>query len=480
LCIFITAMDIPQQAAPRKGLTNQPSLLVILFAVVFAFWFVDFWRPYNPEKGHHNFNADVMNYYSFLPATFCNGGSFDFHWGADSLYIPFGPKNTFVPKCTYGMSVMYAPFFALGYKIAINQNDRLDGFSEAFSTTVRWGSIAYVLIGLLFLRAFLITYFSERTVAITLAAVFFGSMLFNYALVQSELTHGYLFTLFSAFLWLTARWYRDRSIVISAAVGLVAGLVSLIRPTEVYILFFFVLWEIHRVSDIGPRLKLYRRSVLQFVIMILVVAGLWIPQLLFWKSHTGRYFYYPYLDEKFFWNDPQLLNILFSYRKGWLTYTPVILLAFIGMAVKGWDRLPFSRWSVIAVTAVTLYVLSCWWDWSFGGCFGARAFCQHIAFLSIPMALAIERVLSGFRKRIITQAASLCLFVFVFSCVCLNIGQTYQSLRTLIHPWATTRDLYWYVFRRYQFGNDFEQQYWSRLKFIDHEKWMKGEGRSDR
>src|SRR4051812_28223690 len=41
-CVFLSqSMKIPQQGEPGARLVNQPSLLVILFAAVFAFWFVD-------------------------------------------------------------------------------------------------------------------------------------------------------------------------------------------------------------------------------------------------------------------------------------------------------------------------------------------------------------------------------------------------------------------------------------------------------
>jgi hypothetical protein len=471
-------MEAEESGVGKSMVLKSPSLLLVLFSAVFAFWFLDFWKPYNTAKNHHNFNADVMNYYSYLPATFCNGGSFDFHFGADSLYLPFGPKGTFVPKCTYGMAAMYAPFFALGYKVALNQQDNPDGFSEPFATCVRWGSIFYVLCGMLFLRAFLLRYFNELITTLVLSAVLFGSMLFNYTFVQSELTHGYLFALFCAFLWLTAKWHEKPTYLRSFFIALVMGLVSLIRPTEVYIFLFFLLWEVKSMADVKVKWHLFTGKFAHFILMGVVMLLMWVPQALYWKAHAGSYYYYPYMEERFFWSDPQLFNILFSYRKGWITYTPIVLLAFAGLFVRRWD-LPLSRGSVLFVTLLTLYILSCWWDWSFGGCFGARAFCQHIAFLSIPMAVFMRFVLYGMRQKLVRGASGVVFFIFLFSAICLNIGQTYQSVHNLIHPWATSKELYWYVFRRYQFGNDFQDQYWSKLKFIEHEKWMKGEGRGD-
>jgi hypothetical protein len=464
---------------PSPDLLRRPSLLLLLFAAVFAFWFLDFWKPYNSAKHHHNFNADVANYYSYLPAYFCNGGSFDFMWGTDSMYLPVGPKQTYVPKATYGMSAMYAPFFALGYKIAVNQGSPLDGFSEPFATTIRWGSIFYVLLGLYFLRKLLLRYFSETITALTLFAALFGSLLFNYTYVQSELTHGYLFCLFSLLLYLSGRWHEGPRYGLSVAVGIVMALVSLIRPTEIFIFLFFLLWNVKRLSDLKGKATFLISNFRHLAVMAGVVLLMWLPQLLFWKVHTGQYVYYAYMDERFFWGDPQLLNLLFSYRKGWIVYTPVVLLSFAGFFTLKSD-FPVSRWSFLGITALTVYVLSCWWDWSFGGCFGARALCQHIAFLAVPMAAFLDFVFNRLRSNRWRGMASLLAITFVFSAVCLNIGQTYQAKQNVIHPWATTRELYWYVFRKYQFDDRYQEEYWSRLKFIDHEKWMRGEGRDDK
>jgi len=333
--------------------------------------------------------------------------------------------------------------------------------------------------GIWFLRKLLLRYFNEVVTAFTLLAVLFGTMLFNYTYVQSELTHGYLFCLFSVFLYLTALWHDSQKYKYTILLGIVVALISLIRPTEVYVFLFFLLWNIRRPADFRHKFLFLLRNYLHLLLMLFIGILLWIPQFLFWKAHTGSYYYYPYMEEHFFWNDPQVINILFSYRKGWITYTPAVLLAFAGFFTLKKD-FPLSRWTFVFVTALTVYILSSWWDWSYGGCFGARAFCQQIAFLAIPMAAMIDFAYYSAVKASLRTILSLVVSVYLFSCVCLNIGQTYQSMKNLIHPWATSRELYWYVFRKYQFDDKFQDEYWAKLRMIDHAKWMKNEGRDDK
>lgn len=467
-------MNIKPFFLSQEKFFKKPSILVLVFAACFSFWFVDFWKPYNTAKGHNNFNWDVMNYYSYLPAKFCNNNDFDFHLGADSMYLPYGPLKTFVPKTTYGMSILYAPFFALGYKVAINSRSPLTGFSEPFATCIRWGSIFYVLLGLFFLRKLLLVWFNEVVTAITLFAVLFGTMLFYYTFTQSEMTHGYLFTLFNAFLYLTYKWHLEQKWKYSVFLALIIGLISLIRPTEIFIVLFFVFWDVRKLSDLKQKFTLFKKCYLHLLIIALLGFALWIPQFLFWKHHAGSYLYFSYPGERFFWKDPQILNILFSYRKGWITYTPLVLLSFIGFFFIP-KNFPVSKWVFVFVTAAMVYVLSCWWDWFFGGCFGARGFCQYISFLSIPFAFFVNFVVNSEKTFLLKGLLNLTVFVFIFSCVCLNIGQSYQINHGKIHPWGMSKKVYWTVFRTYQFTDAYEYQYWADLVMPDYEKLRNGE-----
>lgn len=200
----------------------------------------------------------------------------------------------------------------------------------------------------------------------------------------------------------------------------------------------------------------------------------WVPQVLFWKQHLGRYFVL-YEKEHFFWLDPQVINILFSYRKGWITYTPLVALCFAGFFFIRKD-LPLSGWIFGLVTVALVYVMSCWWTWFFGGSFGARTFCQYIAPLSVPLASVVEKVFYPARRFILQGLVTLLLVLFVFSAVCLNIGQTYQYVvARRLHYDSMTKELYWDFLRSYHFPDDYE--YWGRLDPPDYEKMLSGEDR---
>jgi hypothetical protein len=455
---------------------RKPSILVLLCALLFSFWLVDFWKPYNSNKGGHNFYWDVFGYYSYLPAYFCNNGKLEFKNDL-SDHNPPGPLGTHVPKYTYGLSVMYSPFFALSYKIAWNQKSPLDGFSQPFVTCIHWAGIFYVLLGLVFLRKFLLRFFNEPVTAIVLGSCLFGTMLFNYTFVQSELTHGYLFCLFCIFLYLTERWHCQPTYGKTIWVGLVTGLIVLIRPTEVFIFLFFIFWDVRSFGDLKKKFFFLSGNYRHMILIFVIACLWWIPQLLFYKQHTGSYFYFSYMRERFFWNDPQVINVLFSYRKGWITYTPLVALAFVGFFFIP-KRVPFTGWTCFLILASVLYVLSCWWDWNFGGCFGARSFCQHIAILSVPLASVLEYLLYSEKRFPLKGVYALMSIVFVCSCISLNMGMTYQYEKNKkIHPWATSKKIYWKVLRTYQFTDAYNYEWYSLLNEPDFVKYSDGSDR---
>lgn len=457
---------------------HKPSWMVIVFIACFSALTMDLWRPYNQNDGGHNFYWDVFGYYSYLPAYFCNDGVMEVG-GPLADYNPPGPLGTHVPKYTYGTAVMYAPFFAIGYKVAINTHGALDGFSASFVRCVHWSTLVYVLIGLLFLRKLLLGFFNEKIVAITLTASFFGTMVFFYTLSQAEMTHGYLFSLYCVFLWLCHAWHLKPSWWLTFWLGFVSGLIVLIRPTEIIVVLFFVFWNVKTISDLKQKLRFFIQYWPHIVLILVIAAAWWIPQLMFYKRHAGTYFYFSYMRERFFWSDPQIINVLFSYRKGWITYTPLVALALVGIFTIKRD-FPVSKITFLLVTALLVYVLSCWWDWNYGGCFGARSFCQYFAVLAIPLAYLLKYVVYDLPHRNWRSLASLVVAVYLCSSLFLNMGMSYQyNTAKKIHPWAMGKNNYWRVLRTYHFSDKENDAWWRDLREPDFLKYSDGSDRSD-
>jgi hypothetical protein len=460
--------------ADSQSILQKPSILFIVFCACFSIWFMDLWRVWHFND--HPFKWDAANYYSYLPAYFNYNGSFEYNHNGNEGFLAQSPLGGHMPKATYGMAFLYSPFYFLGYKIALNQHNPLTGFSEPFATCVHWGSIFYGLLGLLFLRNLLVKFYSEKTSTLTLAIIFLGTSVFNYVLAHSEMSHGYLFMLFSAFLLTTYHWYQKPSILKTLLIGFLMGLITLIRPSEILMIFFFIFWLTDQPFSFKGRFFFLLTKWYHLLLIALVAFLMWVPQMIFWKHMTGQYLYFSYPGERFYWDDPQIINILFSYRKGWFVYTPLIILAFIGLFFMK-EKFKSLRNTITVIILLNIYILSCWWDWFFGGCFAARGFTHHHSYLAFPIAALVSFLFECEWKFSYKPIVQFAFYIVIFSGICLNIGQTYQYNQNIIHYMSMTKKAYWHVFGKYKLSGKAEADYWRYLSEPNYGKLISGEDR---
>lgn len=390
------------------------------------------------------------------------------------------PNGEFMPKYTYGVAALQMPFFLLAHLVSKLQGDVGTGFIGYYATFQEYGAIFYVLLGLFLLRKVLLNYYREFTVTIVMFLALFGSLLFMYTFVQAEMAHSYLFFLFCVFIYFSWRYHATKAVIFIVPTALAWALMVLIRPTEGILLLFFILWEVRTIADFKKRILSFVENYKVPLTFLAALVLVWMPQLFFWKHTTGAIFYDSYPDERFFWLDPQITNVLFSYRKGLFVYTPALLLAVLGMFVIK-KKSPFSPWLYGAVFFGLTYIYSCWWSWDFGGCFGARSFTHHLVYLMFPMAALLDRITSTDKVFVLQRLSTLLLVVFIFSAVTLNLGQSYQyQIQRKIHPSNMSSALYWMTFRKYQYSDHFNNYlFWKYLRDDKADDWRKGVNRKD-
>ncbi|MGZ4157932.1 MAG: hypothetical protein ACXVED_12455, partial [Bacteroidia bacterium] len=169
-------------------------------------------------------------------------------------------------------------------------------------------------------------------------------------------------------------------------------------------------------------------------------------QMITWKIYIGKFIYYSYTDERFFFTDPQIINFLFSYQKGWLLYTPMMIFSIAGILLAKKYLNDFFIF-LILFTALSIYVLSCWWDWSFGGSFGCRAMVQSYSVLIFPFAVFVSWCFLLFEKvtklKLILKTL---LITLLFIVIQFNLFQTWQY-RWIVIPWSgMNKKIYNYIF----------------------------------
>ncbi len=328
-------------------------------------------------------------YYSYLPAIHIYDDlEFDFMTkkGFDKFeFVARLPDSTQVNRYSIGPAVLLTPSFLIGDKLA-RQNPiyENDGISMPYKKAVLLSTILFVAIGFFFIRNILLHYFSDFVVMAVILSIGGGTNLLYYSSHDAVMSHSYSFFLFAALLWATFSWLEKGNRRALPFLGIVMGLIACVRLPNLVIGVIPLLWGIRSWEDISRRGKLLiEQKWWIFASLIMFVIG-YFPQLMYYKTLTGHWFVNAYDGYKFWFDQPLFWRLMFSFRNGWLIYSPIMGFSLLGLYFI-WKHYRFAFWSLTSFLILNIYILSSWWCWWYLG-FGMRAMIESAALLSLPMA----------------------------------------------------------------------------------------------
>lgn len=415
---------------------------------------------------------DVSYYYAYLPAVFIEQDlSLKFvdhnrdYYTQNHMYLPIECDNgNYVIKTTMGMSVMYLPFFTIAHFTAKLFGFETNGFSEPYQCMVQFSGLFYLLIGLWYLRKILLAFFNEKIAATTIFCLVFGTHLFFYGSVQGAMAHAVDFMLCAMFIYHSIGWINQPEYIRSAKLGLIGGMLVLIRPVNILFFLFLALYKVASVNELIGRLKMFLSDYRKIGLMVFIAFLCFLPQMLYWKSITGNFLFNSYVGEQFYFNHPHLIEGLFGFRKGWLLYTPIMIFSLVGMVLLFKKHQDFA-WPVLALTVIYIYIVLSWWCWWYGGSWGLRAMIDVYPFLAIAFAVYIQRVYkSGLKFK--RSALGVLILLMV-----LNLFQTLQYRWGIIHYDGMTKEAYMDALFRLEKSPELEKL----IQIPDYEKAKRGE-----
>lgn len=420
------------------------------------------------NSSNHVIQWDVKSYYAYLPVAFIYQ---DFRMKfreenpekfSDLIWPQYLSTGKPAIQMTMGMAILYSPFFLAAHTVAILSNYEADGYSLPYRFALNFSGVFYVWIGLLFLVKILRRYFREHIIAFTLVAITLGTNLFYYATIEAPMTHAANFAMITVFVWLTIKFYEKPSLGRILLPGMLAGLIALVRPNNIILLLIFFLWNIRSVEDLRDRIQFFLPRFHWVLLMATVFVLVWVPQFIYWLWVSGKLFFNAYAlrNEGFYFNDPEITNILFSYRKGWLVYTPMMVFALAGMAFLP-RKVPGFILSFSIFMILNVYILASWWCWWYGGTFGSRPFIDSFGLLAIPFAAFVDFVFR--QKKFIAAIFSVAALLVLL----LNHYQTSQYAKGYIHYDAMDKVTYWDVFLK----KHPSQLYWDKIQ-VNSEKYL--------
>lgn len=433
---------------------------VILVALVFVFVKV---RQVAGD-GHfipqsYAISWDGYGYYLHLPATviYKDPGMENRAW-LDSLNAkyqegrPFyqavpGTSGRQVNVYTTGTAIAWLPFFLGGHAFAKLSGYPADGLSPPYQYAIILAGLFYGIFGMLLLRKLLLRYTGDTTAAFILLLTGLGTNLYMYASYECTINHVILFAFDTGIVLLTISWHENPDRKTAVFLGLCLGLVIIVRPTEIAWCILPLLWNVNGIRSFAEKFRLLKKHYADVLLLFAGTAAMGMIQLLYWKFTSGNWISNNH-TEGFDFLHPFTSEALFSFKKGWFVYTPVMGLAALSLffLLKNKNRIFIP---VFSFFLVNLWLVSSWECWWYAGSFGQRAFVQSYGLMALPLALAFE---AAARKKIMRFVFPSLLLLLLL----LNQFQSWQYVHGIIPGDRMTGEYYRKIFGRTAYHPEWE------------------------
>lgn len=382
---------------------------------------------------------DNLGYYMYLPGIFIYHDIDKLKWmhAIDANYGMTGGSfyqaekledGNYVDKYLGGVAIMQLPFFAGAHFVAQQYGYPTDGFSPPYQYAVAFAAIFYALLGLFLLRRFLLKYFDDKSVAISIILLCLASNFLQYVAIDGGMSHAYIFLLYVLVLYIVKRWHEKPSALFAALTGYIIGFATICRPTEAVMLFIPLMWNTHTKEAAKAKwAKVKQHRLHIFIAAVFGLIGI-LPQLAYWKYVSGHWVY----DVGSAWDflTPHL-RVLVGWEKGWFIYTPVTLFFIVGMFfIKGYEW----RKSVLWFCLLNIYIIISWRDWQYGGSYSTRALMQSYPLFALPFTALVQHIN--------TKKWKWGFYVLGIYLIVVNLFQHEQYSKTILHFYDMNRKYY--------------------------------------
>lgn len=383
--------------------------------------------------------SDGFGYFAYLPAILYGDFQFDFVRNFEHPLRLIQVDGGLLNKYPVGVAIMESPFFFTAHVLSLLRDTltgsfTATGYSNLYQYFVLFGGVIYYGIGTIVLYSLLIRYLniSKRIACITCALTTYGTNMFHYASYDAGYSHVYSYLILTLFLYYLC-WYEERdeenknNILHTCVFGILAGIIFLIRNVNIIFVITYILYGVIDRDSLKKRVVtvLKPKRVLPIVIAGVVTI---MPQLFYWHAATGHWFLYSYGgDESFYWLQPEIINFLFSVRKGLFFWSPILIVPIIGIiyAYKNRNKLYVG---MVLFLVMILYISSAWWCWYYGGAYGQRVAVDFMCVFAVFMAVLLnglhvqqmETTGSGNMLRYAEIAVyGYCCICVIWNCICM-------------------------------------------------------------
>ncbi len=336
------------------------------------------------------FKSDGLGYYQYLPTWFIK------HDLAHSIpYAIALPNGNQFNKYTWGTAYMQAPFFFAAHAWSNLTGAEATGYTAVYGFFIAFGALIYAFLALCLIYKLLLRYVNRMISLFTVLLIYFATNLLYYSLGEPAMSHVYSFFLISLIIYKTPDFLTKPGIRNMLWVGIPLAVAVLIRPTNLVISLYLLLFDVKSLPALGSRIRFFLSKWYLLAGMLTLAILAFLPQMIYWHLTTGDWFVYSYKysvggNETFiYWNSPKIFKVLFGVVSGWYIYTPVMLFSLAGLIMMLIRRKTGSL-SILIVFLAILYLNASWWCFTFDCAFGYRSFIEYYSLFAIPMALIFQ------------------------------------------------------------------------------------------
>ena len=361
----------------RKAQNSEPAkeklhigifagIAVLAFLLTAVFYGIGFF----PFQSTH---SDGNGYYMYLPAFFVYHDP-GMHFLDQLAEDISGFSGTFFPmdtgqvvdKYTMGVAILQLPFFlAADILTKLFRPEAADGFSALYQLGNITSGCFYYFFGSFWSYRLAKKYAGAGKAFAAVLLITFGTGLFHYITMDGSYSHVYTYGMLALFLWLVERHEEEEHTKFKVLGGICFGLVTLIRVTNVVVIFVYLLYRVTSWKSFRERMA----KVLRPKRFLPILAGffpVWLPQLIYWKWAAGSFIVNSYdlpgniWQEHFNWLQPQIAGVLFLPNRGVFFWCPVVILSCAAFVLCFRRAENFQPGMLVSVILFT-YITAAWW-----------------------------------------------------------------------------------------------------------------------
>jgi hypothetical protein len=393
---------------------------------------------------------------------------------------------------TVGPAILWSPFLLIAHagvllSRAMGSSVRADGFSAPYRIAMAFATALYGFLGLLLAFHLTRQYVAEGWALLATIGVWWASSLAVYMYFNPSWSHAHSAFAAALFLWYWHETRFSRSLAQWLLLALITGLMLNVYYANAMLLFVLAVEAVPQylaafrrdaasAPSSAPRVTmLLTRHLLFSTVLLICLLPTFITRFVIYGSpfESG---YVPLKDWN--WLSPNFFAVLFSSNHGLLSWTPILLLAILGLFLF-WRREPHIGTPFLAALLAFYLFIACYPDWAGISSYGNRFFASLTALFILGLAVFLERLSTLFTSRrfaIATVSTLLVLFTFW------NVGLMFQwgshlipargpiSFAEMIHnqffvvPRQLTADLQRYLFKRKALMQQIEDRDMQQLK----------------